>query len=213
MTRWTKLDTHWEGVAIQTILELAQVRPTANHVVGHAEQGYTANVPLEVLDDDDVLLADTFDGEPLEADHGYPLRLIVPKRYFWKGPKWIRGLEFLTDDRPASGSATATTTTPTRGRNSASRSRRARGAHRPGALAQRSLRGFSARLHAGRAGHRISGPFAADVHAGRANARFDRCMHAGRAAASGRDRRAAPEQPGSASRRPPATAGGCPTGP
>ena len=99
MTRWTKLDTHWEGVAIQTILELAQVRPGAKFVVGHAEQGYTANLPLAVLDDDDVLLADTFEGEPLEPDHGYPLRLIVPKRYFWKGPKWIRGLELTTADR------------------------------------------------------------------------------------------------------------------
>ena len=67
--------------------------------MGHAEQGYTANVPLSVLDDDDVLLADTFEGEPLEPDHGYPLRLIVPKRYFWKGPKWIRGLEFLDHDQ------------------------------------------------------------------------------------------------------------------
>jgi DMSO/TMAO reductase YedYZ molybdopterin-dependent catalytic subunit len=100
VTRWSKLDTHWEGVAIQTILELAQVRPGATHAVGHAEQGYTANVPLSVLDDDDVLLADTYEGEPLTPEHGYPLRLIVPKRYFWKGPKWLRGLELLTADRP-----------------------------------------------------------------------------------------------------------------
>jgi DMSO/TMAO reductase YedYZ molybdopterin-dependent catalytic subunit len=99
VTRWTKLDTHWEGVPIQAILERAQVRPAAAFVVGHAEQGYTANVPLSVLDDDDVLLADTYDGEPLTPEHGYPLRLIVPKRYFWKGPKWIRGLEFLTHDQ------------------------------------------------------------------------------------------------------------------
>ena len=99
VTRWSKLDTHWEGVAIQTILELAQVRPTATHVLGHAEQGYTANVPLSVLDDDDVLLADTYEGEPLTPDHGYPLRLIVPKKYFWKGPKWIRSLEFLAHDQ------------------------------------------------------------------------------------------------------------------
>jgi DMSO/TMAO reductase YedYZ molybdopterin-dependent catalytic subunit len=99
VTRWSKLDTQWEGVAIQTILELAQVRPTATHVVGHAEQGYTANVPLSVLDDDDVLLADIYEGEPLTPDHGYPLRLIVPKKYFWKGPKWIRSLEFLTHDQ------------------------------------------------------------------------------------------------------------------
>ncbi len=99
VTRWSKLDTTWEGVPTQEILRLAQVRPSATHVVSHAEQGYTANLPLSVLDDDDVLLADTFDGRPLEPEHGYPLRLIVPKRYFWKGPKWIRGLEFLDHDQ------------------------------------------------------------------------------------------------------------------
>lgn len=99
VTRWSKLDTHWEGVAIRTILDLAQVRPTARFAIGHAEQGYTANVPLDVLDDDDVLLADTYEGQPLELEHGWPLRLIVPKRYFWKGPKWIRGLELTTEDR------------------------------------------------------------------------------------------------------------------
>ena len=77
---------------------MAQVRPSAAFVVGHAEQGYTANLPLAVLDDDDVILADTYEGAPLEPEHGYPLRLIVPKRYFWKGPKWIRGLEFLDHD-------------------------------------------------------------------------------------------------------------------
>ena len=84
VTRWTKLDTDWEGVPIQEILRLAQVRPSATHVVAHSEQGYTANLPLSVLDDDDVMLADTFGGEPLEREHGYPLRLLVPKRYFWK---------------------------------------------------------------------------------------------------------------------------------
>jgi DMSO/TMAO reductase YedYZ molybdopterin-dependent catalytic subunit len=99
VTRWTKLDTAWEGVPIQHVLELAQLRPEVSHVVAHAEQGYTANLPLSVLDDDDVLLADTFDGQPLEPEHGYPLRLIVPKRYFWKSAKWIRGLEFLDHDQ------------------------------------------------------------------------------------------------------------------
>jgi DMSO/TMAO reductase YedYZ molybdopterin-dependent catalytic subunit len=98
VTRWSKLDTDWEGVPIQEILKLAQVRPSATHVVAHAEQGYTANLPLSVLDDDDVLLADTFGGAPLELEHGYPLRLLVPKRYFWKSAKWIRGLEFLDHD-------------------------------------------------------------------------------------------------------------------
>jgi DMSO/TMAO reductase YedYZ molybdopterin-dependent catalytic subunit len=99
VTRWTKLDTDWEGVPIQEILRLAQVRPAAGFVVAHSEQGYTANLPLGTLDDDDVLLADTFGGEPLELEHGYPLRLLVPKRYFWKSAKWIRGLEFLSRDR------------------------------------------------------------------------------------------------------------------
>ena len=99
VTRWTKLDTVWEGVPIQEILSRAQLRPEATHVLAHSEQGYTANLPLAVLDDDDVLLADTYDGQPLEAEHGYPLRLFVPKRYFWKSAKWIRGLEFLTEDR------------------------------------------------------------------------------------------------------------------
>jgi DMSO/TMAO reductase YedYZ molybdopterin-dependent catalytic subunit len=98
VTRWTKLDTTWEGVAIQTILEMAGLRPEAAFVLAHCEQGYTANMPLSVLDDDDVLLADTFGAEPLEPDHGYPLRLLVPRRYFWKSAKWIRGLEFLDRD-------------------------------------------------------------------------------------------------------------------
>ncbi len=98
VTRWTKLDTHWEGVPIQAVLELAAVRPSATHVVAHCEQGYTTNLPLSVLDDDDVLLADTYAGAPLEPDHGYPLRLLVPKRYFWKSAKWLRALEFLDHD-------------------------------------------------------------------------------------------------------------------
>lgn len=99
VTRWSKLDTTWEGVPIQAILEMARLRPTVTHVVSHAEQGYTANLPLEVLDDDDVLLADTFDGRPLDPEHGYPLRLVVPKKYFWKSSKWVRGLEFLDHDQ------------------------------------------------------------------------------------------------------------------
>ena len=99
VTRWSKFDTAWEGVPIRAILDLARLRPAASHVLAHCEQGYTTNVPLDVLDDDDVLLADTFDGRPLEPDHGYPLRLLVPKRYFWKSAKWLRGLEFLDHDQ------------------------------------------------------------------------------------------------------------------
>lgn len=99
VTRWSRLDMDFEGVPIQHILELAQLKPTAHFVLTHAEQGYTANLPLEVLDDEDVLLADIADGQPLTPEHGYPLRLVVPKRYFWKSAKWIRGLEFLPQDR------------------------------------------------------------------------------------------------------------------
>jgi DMSO/TMAO reductase YedYZ molybdopterin-dependent catalytic subunit len=99
VTRWSKLVTTWEGVPIRTILELAQLRPEAAFVVAHCEQGYTANLPLSVLDDDDVLLADSYAGRALEPEHGYPLRLLVPKRYFWKSAKWLRGLEFLAHDR------------------------------------------------------------------------------------------------------------------
>jgi DMSO/TMAO reductase YedYZ molybdopterin-dependent catalytic subunit len=98
VTRWTRLDTTWEGVPIQQILERAQVRPRAGFALAHSEQGYTANMPLSVLDDHDVLLADTFGGQPLELEHGWPLRLVVPKRYFWKSAKWIRGLEFVDHD-------------------------------------------------------------------------------------------------------------------
>jgi len=99
VTRWSRLDMDFEGVPIQHILERARPKPSARFVVEHAEQGYTTNLPLDLLDDDDVLLADVADGEPLSPEHGYPLRLVVPKRYFWKSAKWIRGLQFRADDR------------------------------------------------------------------------------------------------------------------
>ena len=98
VTRWSKLDATFSGVPIPVILKRAVLKPTARYVVVHAEQGYTTNMPLDVLDDEGVLLADSFDGEPLEPDHGWPLRLVVPKRYFWKSAKWVRGLQFLDHD-------------------------------------------------------------------------------------------------------------------
>ncbi len=100
VTRWSKLDTEFGGVPIRAILERACPKPSARFVVAHCEQGYTTNLPLSVLDDDDVLLADSYAGAPLEPEHGYPLRLLVPKRYFWKSAKWIRGLQFLDHDVP-----------------------------------------------------------------------------------------------------------------
>ena len=98
VTRWSRFDNTWEGVAFRELLKLVQLRREASHVLIHAEQGYTANVPLADLDRDDVLFATHHDGKPLPADHGYPLRLIVPHLYAWKSVKWVRGLEFLTHD-------------------------------------------------------------------------------------------------------------------
>jgi DMSO/TMAO reductase YedYZ molybdopterin-dependent catalytic subunit len=98
VTRWSRFDNRWSGVAVRELLKLVQPRPEARYVLVHAEQGYTANVPLADLDRDGVLIATHHDGEPLSADHGYPARLIVPHLYGWKSVKWVRGFEFLDQD-------------------------------------------------------------------------------------------------------------------
>ena len=100
VTRWSRFDNRWDGVAFQEIVRRVQPLPGASHVMVHGEQGFTANVPLADLDREDVLLVTHHDGEPLSADHGYPLRLIVPHLYAWKSVKWLRGLEFLDHDAP-----------------------------------------------------------------------------------------------------------------
>ena len=100
VTRWSRFDNRWDGVAFREILRRARPRPEATHVLVHGEQGFTANVPLADLDREEVLLATHHDGEPLSADHGYPLRLIVPHLYAWKSVKWLRSLEFLDHDTP-----------------------------------------------------------------------------------------------------------------
>jgi len=100
VTRWSRFDNDWQGVALKEIMKLAQPRAEATYVLVHAEQGFTANVPLADLDRDNVLLATHHDGQPLTPDHGYPLRLIVPHLYAWKSVKWVRGLEFLDHDVP-----------------------------------------------------------------------------------------------------------------
>jgi DMSO/TMAO reductase YedYZ molybdopterin-dependent catalytic subunit len=98
VTRWSRFDNTWEGVAFAEILKLAQPKPAAQFVLVHAEQGYTANLPLADLERDNVLFATHHDGQPLAPDHGYPLRLIVPHLYAWKSVKWVRGLEFMEND-------------------------------------------------------------------------------------------------------------------
>lgn len=99
VTTWSKLDTLWEGVPFSWVVDRCRPLATATHVVAHSDGGYTTNIALEVLRDDGVMLAYRFDGRELEPDHGRPLRLLVPKRYFWKSAKWLRGLEFLEADR------------------------------------------------------------------------------------------------------------------
>jgi DMSO/TMAO reductase YedYZ molybdopterin-dependent catalytic subunit len=99
VTRWSKFDTAWEGVLFRDFLEQIDVKPEANFVIAHCEYGYTTNLPLDVMLDDDVLLAYHYGGQPLEPEHGYPLRTLVPKKYFWKSAKWLRGLEFRADDK------------------------------------------------------------------------------------------------------------------
>ncbi len=100
VTRWTKFDTVWEGVAFRELAARAGPTARANFVIQHAYGDYTTNLPLEELMDDDVVLAYRYGGEPLAAEHGGPMRLVVPKLYFWKSAKWLRGLEFRSQDRP-----------------------------------------------------------------------------------------------------------------
>ena len=99
VTRWSKLDTRWEGVAFTEIAEVAQPKPSARFVIFHAEGGFTSNVPLETAMHPQSLLAWSYDGRPLEPEHGYPLRAIVPGTYFWKSAKWLRGVEFSAEDQ------------------------------------------------------------------------------------------------------------------
>ena len=100
VTTWSKYDNDWQGVRFRDVLALVSVRPEARHVMVHGYGGYTTNVPLEELLDDDVLFAHSHNGEPLTPEHGAPLRLIVPRLYFWKSAKWVRGMEFIAEDRP-----------------------------------------------------------------------------------------------------------------
>lgn len=100
VTTWSKLDQAWEGVAFREIVERARPKPDTGFVIAHCEHGFTANVPLEAVKEDKVLLATAANGQPLTPDHGYPLRLVVPQLYAWKSAKWLRGIEFSVVDKP-----------------------------------------------------------------------------------------------------------------
>lgn len=99
VTRWSKLDTVWEGVLFRDFLKLIDVKPEGKYVMLHADNEYETNVPLEDLMGDQILLAMSYDGKPLTPKHGWPLRLVVPHLYFWKSAKWIQGIEFMKEDR------------------------------------------------------------------------------------------------------------------
>ena len=98
VTKWTKLDTTWKGVSVDTLLK--DVPTAAEFVVAHSYGGYTTNLPLEDVTDGKAWVVYEFGGEPLEAEHGGPARLLVPHLYFWKSAKWIRGLELRDEDEP-----------------------------------------------------------------------------------------------------------------
>ncbi len=111
VTKWSKFDTLWEGVSLATLANegFIKIKETANYLIQHAEYGFTVNLPLEVALSDIFMLATHFNNEPITAEHGYPLRGMIgfingsedkQTPYFWKGAKWLRGLEFTADDRP-----------------------------------------------------------------------------------------------------------------
>ena len=100
VTQWSRLDNAWEGVQVREVLKLAQIKPEAKYVMAHSFGGYTTNIDLKALLEENVLLADTQEGKPLEPDHGGPLRLVVPARYGWKSAKWVHGLELMGHDTP-----------------------------------------------------------------------------------------------------------------
>jgi len=100
VTGWSMLDTRWEGAPVQEVMRHVRLKPEARYVLIHAERGFTANLPLEVFLAEENLFAWGYEGRELAPEHGWPLRLVVPSRYFWKSAKWVRGVEFLDHDEP-----------------------------------------------------------------------------------------------------------------
>jgi len=100
VTRWSRFDATFTGVPWSTIRDLVSPRPSARYVIAHSEHDYTANVPASFLELEGAMLATHADGEPLTLEHGWPMRLIVPGKYFWKSAKWLRGIELSASDKP-----------------------------------------------------------------------------------------------------------------
>ncbi|MCI4335646.1 MAG: sulfite oxidase-like oxidoreductase [Thermoplasmata archaeon] len=100
VTSWTKLGTRWRGVAFTALAEKVRPTPKAAFVIFECEQGFTTSLPIGALKEPNVLLAHTYDEKPLPAEHGGPVRMLVPQRYFYKSAKWLRGLNFVAQDEP-----------------------------------------------------------------------------------------------------------------
>jgi len=99
VTTWSRLNNLWEGVMVKDVIALVRIKLEARHVMLHCDGGYTTNLSLEHFLDSDVIFAHRHDGQDLEPDHGWPLRLVVPKLYAWKSAKWLRGVEFLAENK------------------------------------------------------------------------------------------------------------------
>ncbi len=100
VTTWSRLDNTWEGVSAAELKKLVKVQPKAKFAIVHAEMGFTTNLTLKDFFESDVVFADKHNGKAISSDHGYPVRLVVPRLYFWKSAKWVTGVEFTSDDRP-----------------------------------------------------------------------------------------------------------------
>jgi DMSO/TMAO reductase YedYZ molybdopterin-dependent catalytic subunit len=100
VTRWSRFDAEFKGVHWSELAKLCRPKPSARFAIAHAEQGFTANVPLAAIEDEKALVVYEADGEPLTLEHGWPVRLFVPSKYFWKSAKWLRGIELSASDKP-----------------------------------------------------------------------------------------------------------------
>ncbi len=101
VTKWSKFDTQWTGISFEEVIRLAKPKKDVTHIMCHSEFGFTSNLPIEDVTGDRIaLLAYEYENAALEPEHGYPLRFFVPHLYFWKSAKWLRGIEFMSMDKP-----------------------------------------------------------------------------------------------------------------
>jgi DMSO/TMAO reductase YedYZ molybdopterin-dependent catalytic subunit len=100
VTGWSVLDNTWDGISTGEVPKLVKVLPEAKFVIVHSVGGFTTNLTLDDFLEQDVLFAVEHNGEPIKPEHGYPVRLVVPRLYFWKSAKWVNGVEFVAEDRP-----------------------------------------------------------------------------------------------------------------